>query len=89
MDIHAHRARPQAAITETRNWLKNASGLNPPGGGEIWKLYSRFRKQLPRLAKSLELDPDELTYDDFMQVAYAWVEQAVQSNASLWGEFAS
>lgn len=78
VDIHAHGGRPNAAIEETRNWLSTASGLDLPGGREVIARYLRFRRQLPKLARTLDLDPDTLTYADFVKLTTRWVKQDIQ-----------
>jgi hypothetical protein len=78
VDPHAHGGRPSAAITETRDWLSTESKLDLPGGGEIIKRYRAYRRALPNLALDLQLDPNTLTYADFVKLTTRWVMQDIR-----------
>ena len=75
-DIRSHRADPDVAIKEIRNWLANASrrkGL--PGGAEVVERYHRFQKELPGICLALKWQPSELTYADRREAIDIWLRR--------------
>ena len=78
VDPRAHGGRPNAAIKATRDWLGTESHLDLPGGHEIIKRYRSYRRALPKLALDLQLDPNTLTYADFLNLTTRWVMQDIQ-----------
>jgi hypothetical protein len=80
-DIRSHEMSPARAITCIRNWLRNSSSTNMPGGMAIESNYTKFRKNLPALCKELQLEIHELTFNDYVNIATEWLknEQARRS----------
>jgi hypothetical protein len=75
-DIRAHNASPRQAIRQVRNWLQPTAGTGViPGGAAIWRWYSRFRQELPVIAEEAELDPEELTFTDYLHLVINWLQQ--------------
>lgn len=73
-DIVAHANSPEKIISEIRGWLSTESKRKSiPGGKEIYERYSRFRKQLPEIGKTLHIKPGELTFVDFTEVVSEWL----------------
>lgn len=75
MDIHSHGGKPETAISEMRDWLKNVSKRELPSGPRLKKLYRRFMVALPKLVKELELDPRDISYADFDRIVTGWLLQ--------------
>jgi hypothetical protein len=73
MDIHAHDAAPEQAITQIRDWLGNVSRRPLPGGQKVVELYRKFLLALPTLAAGLELDAATATYVDFERMLGSWL----------------
>lgn len=75
-DINAHNNVPKNAIIIVRNWLRGKSRrTTPPDGHVIWNRYKMFRKALPRMCKSLQLNPKKLIYKDYVHLVYEWLEE--------------
>ena len=73
-DIKAHAKKPRAVISQVRNWLQAAPGKAAlPGGKRIWEKYLQFRRELPIIADEAELDPAQLTFIDYLQLATNWL----------------
>jgi uncharacterized protein YjiS (DUF1127 family) len=73
-DIKAHHKSPCAAIRQVRNWLQAAPGKAAlPGGYRIWQKYRQFRRELPVIAREADLDPAQLTFIDYLQLANYWL----------------
>ena len=74
-DIRAHDEDPSKAITHIRNWLNTASGRKTiPGGKAIHSRYIQFMGDLPDICKELQLDSDEITYNDYCNFASDWIK---------------
>jgi hypothetical protein len=75
-DIKAHHNSPSIAICRVRNWLQSAPrDAALPGGQRIWQKYRRFRRELPIIADEADLDPAQLTFIDYLQLATNWLER--------------
>jgi hypothetical protein len=72
-DIHDHGGREETAISEVRNWLTTVSGRRLSGGKQIVTLYEQFHDELPRLAATADLDPNDICYTDFETLVVAWL----------------
>lgn len=76
-DIKAHNSDERIVITLVRNWLRNAlagAGISIPGGALIFKRYKIFQDELPDLCEFFRLDPNELIFNDYIQVVEEWLE---------------
>lgn len=75
-DISAHNNSTKNAIRIVRDWLRGKSRRTTlPDGDVIWKRYRRFRKTLPRMCKTLQFNQNKLIYQDYVHLAYEWLEE--------------
>jgi hypothetical protein len=73
-DIAAHKDEPQNAIKALRTWLASIPSAQPlPGGASVAKRYQAFQKQLPGILQKLELEPDEVTFADYVNLVETWL----------------
>jgi hypothetical protein len=73
-DIRSHQNDADQAIIQVRNWLGTASGrVTLPGGRAIVTRYRRFMAELPDLCADLNLEADELTYSDYINLVSGWL----------------
>ncbi len=72
-DPLAHNQDPQALVTAVRNWL---SAVRPGlmSGSLLWQEYEDFLDVLPDLCSATDLVADELTFSDYVEVIYDWLE---------------
>ena len=74
-DIQAHNNNPEEIVTVVRNWLRNASKRQTiPSGSIIWGRYQEFMGDLPQLAQVLQLEVEELIFNDYTSVIKKWLE---------------
>ncbi len=73
MDIHEHEGDPMRALRQTRDWLATVSRRRLLSADRLTRLYEQFVAELPALARSLEFDPDRITYIDFERFAVEWL----------------
>ena len=74
-DIQAHNNNPEMIVTVVRNWLRTASKRETiPSGGIIWERYQEFMRDLPQLAQVLQLEIEELIFNDYTSVIKKWLE---------------
>ena len=74
-DIKAHQNKPQTMIIEIRDWLTaNSNKSSPPGGTALWKEYQQFSRWLPNACWEKKLKTAELTYHDYANLVYEWIE---------------
>lgn len=75
-DIRSHSNNPDSLIVEVRNWLNTASGRKTiPGGQRVQRRYQAFRQALPQLAAALELEVEEMTYNDYSNLVSEWLKE--------------
>lgn len=67
---------------ETRDWLANVSRRQLPGAQKLIRLYRRFERVLPKLAKEIGVNPKKPPYVDFERMLTGWLLSANGSNAS-------
>jgi len=73
-DIKVHDNDPDTAIAKIRAWLSTASGRKSiPGGRAIARRYHEFEADLPGICVELEIDRDELTYNDYTNIVFEWL----------------
>jgi len=73
-DIQVHNNSPREAITVVRNWLRNASrSAILPGGMEIYRRYQLFEQKLPALCVELNVQRNELTFNDSVWIISNWL----------------
>ena len=74
-DITAHNNNPQEIVTIARNWLRNASRrATIPSGSIIWNHYQGFLSALPLVAQQVELEVDELVFNDYTFLVAEWLK---------------
>lgn len=75
VDPVAHENDPRTAVIRVRNWLGTNSGRSHlPGGVAIWNDYKTFLRGLPNQCRQQHLKPDDLTFPDYANLVYAWIE---------------
>ncbi len=73
-DIRGHDNDQDTAITAVRDWLNAASGRRTiPGGRAIARRFHRFEADLPQICDELEIEPDEITYNDYGTMVSSWL----------------
>jgi hypothetical protein len=74
-DITAHNNSRRDVTSTVRNWLAtNSHNKQLPGGHAIYLEYQRFRKWMPNHCKRLKLKIRSLTFCDFVNIVYYWIE---------------
>jgi hypothetical protein len=73
-DIRAHGLRLVGAVSATRDWLRSSSKKTLPGGRAIYQQYVKFRRQLPRMCRSLHLEMEEMTFNDYTNFVAEWLK---------------
>jgi hypothetical protein len=77
-DIRSHFNEPKTVVRIVRDWIQTSvhknSSLPLMGGAMIWRRYRTFRKDLPKLCRTLKLGPKEITYSDYVWLAENWVD---------------
>ena len=75
-DIEAHSNDVETCIRIVRKWLNDASGRKTlPGYKAIYSRYRLFKKELPEICKELQVDLDEISFNDFAQFAFEWLNE--------------
>ena len=73
-DIQVHNNSAREAITVVRNWLRNASRSTIlPGGMEIYRRFQLFEQKLPALCVELNVQRNELTFNDSVWIISNWL----------------
>lgn len=81
-DIRSHNNSPERLIKHVRDWLNHASGRKTiPGGKKILKRYEEFLKDFPKIAEAVELEMDEVTYNDYSNFVSVWLRENVNASA--------
>lgn len=74
-DVEAHGNQPSRAVEITRNWLRGVSRRTTiQGGSAVWEDYDMFKVDLPAMCDILRLDPNSLTYNDYILLVTVWLE---------------
>jgi hypothetical protein len=73
-DVHSHQNDVNRLIGKIATWLRDeARDPNVPGGRAIADEFERFHLDLPAIAASKSLAPDELTFKDLAAIAAEWI----------------
>lgn len=72
-DISDHNSDPKEAIRVVRDWLRSASRFSTPSGSTIASRYTQFINDMPLLCEELQLDPDQLIFNDFTTLVVEWI----------------
>lgn len=70
------RASPSRRSQRRRDWLANVSRRQLPGAQKLTRLYRRFVRVLPKLAKEIGVDAKKPTYVDFERMLTGWLLSA-------------
>ena len=77
-DVRAHGAQVRSAMIEVRNWLNGflkKEGILVPSGSIVHERYERFLVQLPEWCERLNLDRDELDFNDRTTLIAEWLKE--------------
>jgi hypothetical protein len=74
-DIVAHENKLKTIVGRIRDWLAANTGRRAlPGGHAIWRDYMAFGRWLPNACRQNRLRENDLTFDDFVNLVYKWME---------------
>ncbi|MCH8152558.1 MAG: hypothetical protein IH830_09330 [Planctomycetes bacterium] len=74
-DVATHENKPKVLIRRIRDWLStNKRRRSLPGGAALWHEYTKFKRWLPIKCREEDLKDRELTWDDYLNLLYKWVE---------------
>jgi hypothetical protein len=75
-DIHSHRGRLNVLLAELTSWLRTDShDQMVPGGKRMAVEFSVFTKELPYICAERHLDPNELTFGDYIQIIEQYLKE--------------
>jgi hypothetical protein len=74
-DPFGHHNQPKEVVKIIRSWLRTASGINMPSGATIYKVYKKFRRQLPKICEHSNLDMDEINFADYSFIIADWLSK--------------
>jgi hypothetical protein len=78
-DIHAHGGKSALLIKKVSAWLRAEFDDNRvPGGTIVNREFSRFKRELPIICKSLKLQRNEVEFADFKKISEAWIARSVK-----------
>jgi hypothetical protein len=74
-DIHAHADRTDLAIERVATWLRiQSDSTTVPGGKRIVEEFDAFQLALPQALEDRRLQPDEMTFGDYVAVAAGYID---------------
>jgi hypothetical protein len=74
-DVVAHENDPRTMMICVRNWLaSNSRRTQLKGGHAIWNEYVEFKNWLPGQCRRVQLKKSELTFGDYANLVYQWIE---------------
>jgi len=73
MDIADHGGDVGRTLIRLRDWLVNVSRRRLSGGAVLVASYERFLAEKAQTALGLGLDPEQIPYVDFEQIATRWL----------------
>ena len=77
-DIKSHDGDVKKAVRVIRDWLRSAPAAHEvrlPSGKKIFERYEAFLAELPKLCEELDLEPDELIYNDYTTLVVEWLRK--------------
>jgi len=75
-DVRSHGGRIEGVVRSTRDWLSNQlveRGVQIPSHSRMVERYRRFRGQLPTLCSRTHLEPAEVTFNEYRNLAGGWL----------------
>ncbi len=72
-DIKDHKDSVEEAIRIIRNWLSKKTEEKIPSASILIAEYQKFQDDLPALCFDEKWVPEELTYDEFANLAISWI----------------
>lgn len=76
IDTKAHDNDPFKVIEKVRDWLKTTSRRNTiPASGTLKREYLEFERKLPELLEELELEHENILFNDFCRIIEETVEE--------------
>ena len=74
-DIQVHHNSPERVISLVRDWLRIESQRRTiPGGEKIKERFVQFQTDLPAICLQLHIQPGELTFVDYRDMAVEWLK---------------
>ena len=74
-DISAHNNSPRTMVVMIRDWLSaNSPKTKLPGGHAIWRDHNSFIRWLPQQCRRVNLRIADLTFGDYWNLVYEWIE---------------
>lgn len=75
-DPSYHNQEVEQAIVIVRDWLqKSNENIIMPSGSKIVDRYDRFTDELPLLCDPHNLKPESLTFIDYKNMVYVWLDE--------------
>ena len=75
-DIHAHHGDVSTTIGAVTTWLRIQSGRSSvPGGKRVSDDYANFQLELDGTLQDLSMQPDEVTFVDFVSIASSYIDR--------------
>ena len=74
-DIKEHADDPAKAIKAVRDWLSHFApkDVMRPGGKKMAKRYGVFLDELPALLREVDVEREELIYNDYTTIMVGWL----------------
>lgn len=74
-DPSAHHRNIERIIVIVRDWLRaQRPAVRMPSGTIIHERYQQFQKDLPLFCEHWNWDPDALTFIDFRDIVFEWLD---------------
>jgi len=76
-DLEAHDNDNVKVVKHIRNWLQSNTEENIiiPSGKAIYKRFQSFKGDIPEMCKVINLDENDLSFDDYSILLTGWLEQ--------------
>ncbi len=82
-DIKSHGGEIRKAIRVVRDWLRSSAAAGKPelpSGMAIFERYERFVDDLPTACRGLDLNPAELTFNDYTTMIGEWLAVEIKKS---------
>jgi len=74
-DVRAHHGDVHKVIGIVRDWLRTNTTRIVPGGSKMVERYKLFLRELPLMCKELDLDLDQLIFNDLTTLVVEWLKE--------------